>query len=422
MTTRAGLAGIFTGILSTMLIYPLFIARPEAFLARPPAGSTLFFWIAIAVVSILMTGGGYLAGRWSGSARPLRRAALGALAGGLAGVLLFCLWGAATAGSAVWVSAIDETQSMVDLLGVIVRQTMVMFLALFLVGSGLGALGGWLTGLGRRNQAEVFDRVEPQMAMNASITAVLASLFAIAMVAIVFSQLLGFLGSQAGQAMVDRTILELPLTVSLLLLLISQFALALVIPHEARQAEHLCGMDEVKMAAFVGITTAPILVLLLFLTNVKSFSNPLVMATLLASTAMSLKSLHTLFKQILPRRITFASPRDTRQKSETIWFGSIARSRAPQLVALCVGCGLVMILPLYVTVISVLINLNDVMTGSVIIQPAPEILWNLYLSQALTATGAMVASIILLITIYLFYLNLGSWFIKRNARQQGSCL
>ena len=73
-----------------------------------------------------------------------------------------------------------ENPSLIESLGAIVRQTLGMFLALFLGGSGLGALGGWLTGLGRRNQAEVFDRAEPQMAMNASITAVLASLFATA--------------------------------------------------------------------------------------------------------------------------------------------------------------------------------------------------------------------------------------------------
>jgi hypothetical protein len=175
------------------------------------------------------------------------------------------------------------------------------------------------------------------------------------------------------------------------------------------------------MAAYVGIAAAPILVLVLFLADSNTFSNPLVLASLLASTAMSLKSLHSLIKIILPRRATFTSPRDGRQKVEAVWFGSIAHSHAPQLVALCVGCGIVMVLPLYVTVISVLINLNNVMTGSGIIQPAPEISWNLYLTQALTATGAMVASVILLITIYLLYLNLGRWFIKRNARKQGSC-
>ena len=421
MTTRAVLAGLISGLITTIMMYPLFIARPEAFLYQWPVGSTYPAWIAFAMITLLMIGGGYLAGRWNGSAHPLRRAALGALAGGLAGTIIFCLWGAATAGSARWISAANETPWLIESLDGIVRHTMGMFLALFLGGSGLGALGGSLTGPGKQNQAEVFDRAEPQMAMNVSITAVLASLFAIAMAAGIFSRLLGFLGRHTGQAITDRTILELPLAVSLLLLLKSQFALTLVIPHEARQAEHRCGLDEVKMAAYVGIAAAPILVLVLFLADSNTFSNPLVLASLLASTAMSLKSLHSLIKIILPKRATFTSPRDGRQKVEAVWFGSIAHSHAPQLVALCVGCGIVMVLPLYVTVISVLINLNNVMTGSGIIQPAPEISWNLYLTQALTATGAMVASVILLITIYLLYLNLGRWFIKRNARKQGSC-
>ena len=416
MTTRAGLAGIFTGILSTILIYPLFIARSESFLTCPPAGSTLFFWIAVALLTILMTGGGYFAGRWSGSARPLRRAALGALAGGLAGTILFCLWGAATAGSARWVGAANETPSLIESLGAIVRQTLGLFLALFLGGSGFGSLGGWLTGPGRQNEDEVFHKAEPQMAMNASITAVLASLFAIAMVAGIFSRLLDFLGRQASLVILDRTILELPLAVSLLLLLISQFALTLVIPHEARQAEHRCGLDEVKMAAFVDIAAAPILVLVLLLTNNNFFSNPLFPAAVLASSVMSLKAIQTLFTRILPLRATISSPGDDTQKLESVLFGSIAHSHAPQLVALCVGCGIVMILPLYVTVGSVLINLNEVLAGSTYSQSLPEVSWGLYLVQALVSMGTIIAAIILLITIYLFYLTLGRWFSKQIAR------
>ena len=75
-----------------------------------------------------------------------------------------------------------------------------------------------------------------------------------------------------------------------------------------------------------------------------------------------------------------------------------------------------MILPLYVTVVSVLINLNGVLSGSTYSQSLPEVSWGLYLTQALASTGAITASIILLIAIYLFYLNLGRWFSKRNPR------
>jgi len=98
---------------------------------------------------------------------------------------------------------------------------------------------------------------------------------------------------------------NLPLTVSLVLVLVSHFALTLIVPHEAQQAEHLCGMDEVKMAAYVGIGASPVLVLLLLLVRMELFLNPIVVAALLASAVMSLKSLQTLIRVILPRRATF---------------------------------------------------------------------------------------------------------------------
>jgi MFS family permease len=418
MTTRAGSAGILTGLITTLIIYLLFIAHPDAFLQRWSADTAGPIWITAAVLVILFIAGGWSAGWWSGSVRPWRRAVLGGLAGGLAGIILFCLWGAATAGSVRFASPLDYATngfvSQIEVFNVIIRQTLEAFLVLFLGGGGLGALGGWLAGLGRGDREDVFDKAKPQMAMNASITAVPASIVAAVLATGIFSRLSDLLDNQPGQPILDGTIMTMPLAVSLLLVLISHFALTLVIPHEAQQAEHLCGMDEVKMAAYVGIGAAPLLILLLLLVNPDSFTTPLVLIALLASTAMSLKSLHTLFKQILPRRASFPPPQPGRQKREAIWFGTIAKSPASRLVVLCIGCGLVMVLPLYVSVLSVLINLNHTLVSSPFSHPLPEVSWGLFMTQALVITGAVATSIVLLVTIYLFYLNLGRWFNKQN--------
>jgi hypothetical protein len=411
MTTRAGFAGLLSGLITTLILYLLLIAQPEAFLYSCPAGSASHVWIATAVVALLMMGGGWLACRWSGSARPWRRAALGGLAGGLAGTIVFCLWGAATGVPARWISSIDFAScSQVEIIDTIIRQTMGAFLVLFLGGAGLGALGGWMGGLGQGKKKDVFDKAAPQMAMNAAITAVPASIVAAALAAGIFSRLSDLLGNRTVQVIPDGTMVVMPLSVSLLLALISHFALTLVIPHEAQQAEHLCGLDEVKMAAYVGIGAAPLLILLLFLVDPDSFASPLVVAALLSSTGMSLKSLHTLYKLVLPRRASFPSPHEGKQKTETKLFGSIAKSPASRLVVLCIGCGSVMVLPLYVSVLSLLINLANALASPPFSQPIPKVPWRLFLTQALVSTGVVAASIALLVIIYLFYLRLGRWF------------
>jgi hypothetical protein len=386
MITRAGFAGILTGLTATIiLIYPLAIALP--------AGSTGWIWIIVAAAITIR--GGSLAGRWSGSVQPSRCATLGGLAGGLAGVIVFCLLDAAAAGlNASAASSNDRIESITT----IVSLTQSTFLISFLGGIGLGSLGGWLACPRRDGQADTFDKSEPQMALNASITAVPATVVAAALSAAVFSHLADSIGSKA--------ILDMPLTVSLLLVLIAHIALTLVIPHEAHEAEHRCGMDEVKMAAYVGIGAAPVLTLLLLLVNLKLFLNPLVILALLGNAVMSLKSLQTLYNLILPRRASFPVPQDDWQKAEAKWFGTIADSRGPRLIKLCIGCGLVMILPLHVTVFSVLINLNIPFAQSMPVEAVQK----LFLTQALASIGSAVIPIAALIVIYLFYLNLGRWF------------
>jgi hypothetical protein len=200
--------------------------------------------------------------------------------------------------------------------------------------------------------------------------------------------------------------LDWPLSVALLLVLLAQLALTLVLPHEARQAEHLCGLDEVKMAAWVGMGAFPVLSLLLYLVHAALFATPLVLAALLVSGGLSLRSWQTLRRQILPKRASFTLPRENWQKTEAKWFGTIAQSRGSRLAVLCLGCGLTMILPLHVTVVSVLINLNSLLID-------PQAARHLFLTQALVSSGLMTASAALLIVIYLFYLNLGRWFNRR---------
>jgi hypothetical protein len=255
---------------------------------------------------------------------------------------------------------------------------------------GLGALGGWLACPFRNEKPEMFDKSAPQMALNASITAVLASVVAVAASAAIFSRLVD----------VNHPILNWTLAISLMLVLVSHLTLILVIPHEAQQAEHRCGMDEVGMGAYVGIGAAPVLALLLFLVERQLFLHPLVIVSLLISSGLSLRSLHTLCRLILPRRGEFPAPQTHKEKIAASFFGTIADSRGPRLVVLCIGCGLVLILPLYVTVFSVLVNL---------LNPPSD----LFPTQAFWSIGLIVGASAILTSAYLFYLNLGRWFRKR---------
>ena len=139
MTTKAGLAGLLTGLFATMiLVYPLAIAWP--------ADSMHWIWIAVVAAAAITISGGSLAGRWSGSVHSGRCAALGGLAGGLAGTIVFCLLGAATAGLAgsepLFEQATNDAirqHSQIEAISVIVRLTQGTFLASFLGGIGLVA-------------------------------------------------------------------------------------------------------------------------------------------------------------------------------------------------------------------------------------------------------------------------------------------
>lgn len=402
MSTRAGASGLLTGLIAAIIIFLLFLIQPDEFLGISSNNSVFVTWIAAAITAILITGGGWHAARCSGSVLPWRRTALGALAGALAGTVVFCLWGAATAGQAGWFLPENivpgVTVSKTELINAVIERTQAAFLTLFLGGAGLGALGGWLASLSRSGGDDVFDKEDPQMVLNASITAVPASMLAAAVAASAFRHL---------PEGVSETAANLPLLTALLMVLISHIALTLVIPHETDHALHRCGMDEIKMAAFVGIAAAPVLLLVLTIANAESLSNPCVVISMLVCSSISMLNILLLVRVVLPKRASFPAPQDGEQKTEAVLFGTIAFSNAPRLVVLCIGCGLAMALPLYVSVMSVMVNLAN-------LQWAPGLAWELFKTQALVSVGSSAAAVSALVLIYMAYLNLGRWWKKKG--------
>ena len=356
---------------------------------------------SLLITLLLSAAGGFISVRWSGAARKGRCAVLGGLSGALTGTIVFCLWGAASAGSTR-----QMTFSPTDQIPMIVNQTVDTFFYLFISSGLAGMLGGWLASFRRKPMEEVFDMEEPQMAMNASITALPASIVAAGVAAAVFPRLGILVRAAAGIPFAgSSSIVDKPLEAALFLVLVSHLAVTLVVPHETRQSQHLCGMNEVKMAAFVGIGAAPLLAILLLAVYPAAYSNLLVLTAVCFSTVMSLISVYFLVKRVFPKIEAFPPYADERQKKEAILFGSIAGSIASRLVMLCIGCGLMMVLPLYISVISVLINLNSI--------AGPLMPVGLQLAQALASTGLMAAASAVLILIYMVYLNLGRWFSRR---------
>ena len=353
-----------------------------------------------------------------------KRQALGWLSGGLGASLVFALWGAAAAGSPGLAQLLNGLlragvcpQAQLDSAAAVVGQTTGMFLALFLGGSALGAAGGWLACPRQAPGPELFDFSAPQMALNVGISAVPASIVAAGLAAAIFSHLAHSSGGQiaggAGGNLCFQAVMDLPLAAALLVLLMAHFALALVIVHEARQARHLCGLDEVKMGAFVAIGAAPALALLLLWVEAGLFFNPVVIAALLACAGLSLKALQTLLKLILPRRAALPAPQEGWQKTQASLFGTIASASGPQLVLLCAGCGLAMVLPVYACVLSAAINLAQLLAGpaSGLVSRGPR---GLFMLQAGVSTGLVCAAVLLLSAVYLFYLKLGRWYNRRR--------
>ncbi len=396
MTTRAGFTGLIAGLIASTFSYLLFA------ISNGPGGLITAFIIMEVIQLILAGAAGFTAVRWSKAAQPGRCVALGGLAGVLDGLILFSLWGAASAGTTYLTN-----QSTTDLVPMVVNQTMNMFQIIF-ISCGLGgAYGGWLSSSRCWNTRDDFDMADPQMAMNASITALPASIVAAGVAAAVFPRLGMLTGYAAGlPGLLSTAAYDRPLEMALLLVLVAHLAVTLVVPHESRMSQHLCGMDEVKMAAFVGIGAAPLLAGLLLVVYPGSLSHLPVLIALILSTLMSLISLFSLTRLVLPKRASFPPHPEGGKKAEAVLFGSIAGSVASRLIQLCIGCGLMMVLPLYISVISVLVNLKFLYGGITPVGP--------YAAQALVSTGLMLASSGVLILIYMVYLNLGRWFSRRG--------
>lgn len=396
MTTRAGFTGLIAGLIASVASYLVFAVSNGS-------GGLVTAFIFVEVFQLLLAGAaGFTAVRWTKAAQPGRCIALGGLAGILDGTILFCLWGAATAGTTYLTN-----QSIASLVPVVVNQTMDMFQNIFISCGLAGAFGGWLASSRRWITHDDFDMADPQMAMNASITALPASIVAAGVAAAVFPRLGMLTGNAAGlPGLLPTAAYDRPLETALLLVLVAHLAVTLVVPHESRMSQHLCGMDEVKMAAFVGIGAAPLLAGLLLTVYPGSLSHLPVLIAVILSALMSLVSVYTLTHLVLPKRASFPPHPEGKKKAEAVLFGSIAGSVASRLIQLCIGCGLMMVLPLYISVISVLVNLNYLYSAPLPLGP--------FAAQALVSTGLMLASSGVLVLIYMVYLNLGRWFSQRG--------
>jgi hypothetical protein len=177
-------------------------------------------------------------------------------------------------------------------------------------------------------------------------------------------------------------------------------------------AQHRSGMDEVKMAAFVSIASAPALTAILYWVFPAPLPLHLEVLFLLVSWGLSLASLWILFKKILPRRKALPAPQTPKGQKRALLFGSIGASHPGRLVTLCIGCGFIIALPMCVTLISVGLNLAAAgyLGSSPFTQMLAQSRANLNLWQILLNGGLMLAFAAILSAIYMFYLVLGKKF------------
>jgi hypothetical protein len=193
-----------------------------------------------------------------------------------------------------------------------------------------------------------------------------------------------------------------PLVTGCLFLLGAQVALLYVTRHEARRVTHRCGLDEVRMAAFVGIFTLPVLWVLLGVMRVDLLftSRPtrslaellwgVMGGTGVVSLGVWALQWRVLLREILPRRSAFPPPAEG---VRAIFFGTIAEARLSQLALLCLGCGLAIGVPIYVTVGALLISLQG--EG------------DLFLLQAAVGLGSSLVAGGVLTALYFLYWGLG---------------
>jgi hypothetical protein len=247
------------------------------------------------------------------------------------------------------------------------------------------------------------------MALNIAITAVPASIVALILSAAVFQSTRPKYGVSS-----PEPLWIWPVGTAFFLTLLSQLALTLVIPHETGNVVNRCGLDEIKMAAYVGIAAFPCLGLALgFILSTQILQQPILWLGLLGSGILSLICLRYLIKVIYPKRASLPPPVDEREKLAAKWFGSIASARGDHLVELCLGCGWAMVMPLYVTVFSLMINMIY-LTSGLDFMTTPDGMTRLFLAQAVVSMGLFAAAAVVLTIIYLFYMHLGRRFSRRN--------
>ena len=404
MTTRAGFIGFISGIILSAIVHIAMAAWSGAVVQNEYLVN--LHWIIQCVIALLLIATGYWAARWNGSKERWRCVALGSLAAIVAVIFLYGLWGAAFA--VIQLSAMQTIP-----ITVMIQFTIALFFELLISGSLLGALGGFIYHPSKTLEKDLFNKEEPQMAMNASITAVSASIVAVAITAVTFPKLSGYLGYARGSFGPNL----FPLYAALVLAVSSQYALTLVVPHETEQAEHVSGMDEVKMAAFVGIGTAPLLILLLLIINIQLLGDLFVIGLLVCSAGMSLYSIRSLVRLVLPKRNSYPKHSTKEQETLATFFGSIANSKAWRLVTLCIGCGMAMVFPIYIAVLAPLYNINAISNAGAPFGYHSVQAQQLFWTHIKTSMGLNLIVILVLSAMYIFYLNLGKWFRKKQTNK-----
>ncbi len=168
------------------------------------------------------------------------------------------------------------------------------------------------------------------------------------------------------------------------------------------------------MAAYVGMAAPVVLGVGLLLVHPQLLLRPVVISGWLVSLGMSARLVWVLRTLILPRRAQLPAPPNTQQ---ALFFGSIAKSRRQNLLLLCVGCGLAIVAPIHVAVVSVAFNLWLVPIQRMVLgspAPAAELVQRLYQVQATASLGSMAGAGAILTGLYLFYAALGRWFQRTN--------
>lgn len=381
MTTRAGIVGILAGLLGAIL----------ANILTEFQVSDLVIFIVLTVIYFCSS---LVALFYSRSRNSSRNDSLGGLCGGISAAMVYLFWGATK--SVMTVQTLD--------LSALINSTLHMFGSLFFWGGMIGSLGGscqyWLV----RKKKEEIDLTDPQMGMNAAISVVVATLFNLILTILFYTRL--------GEISQQPELSKQPALYASSLLFVAQASLTLVLKHEAKMAQHRSGLDEVKMAAFVSIATAPAFTAVFFWLHPESLPSELEVMFLAFSWVLSLASVWILFKKVLPRRKELPAPQTQMGQKRALLFGSIGASNAGRLLTLCIGCGIVIALPMCVTLVSVGLNLAAAgyLGSSPFTQMLAQSRVNLNLWQILLNGGLMLAFAALLSAIYLFYLGLGKKF------------